>query len=56
MNLDPSYEQKTEGEKKWKFTRKRGKFNNKINKNPLKMSNSLDKIYFGGLKPYIIRI
>ena len=34
----------------------KGQIQNKINNNPLKMSNSLDKIYLGGLKSYIIGI
>ena len=39
-----------------KIYMKKGQIHNKINKNPLKMSNSLDKIYVGGLKSYIISI
>ena len=39
-----------------KIYMKKGKIHNKINKNPLKMSNSLDKICFWGLKSYIITI
>ena len=39
-----------------KIYMKNGQIKNKINKNSLKMSNSLDKIYLGIPKPYIIRI
>ena len=39
-----------------KIYMKKGQFHNKINKNPLKMLNSLDKIYLRGLESYIINI
>ena len=39
-----------------KIYMKKAQIQNKINKNSPKMSNSLDKIYLGGLKSYIISI
>ena len=39
-----------------KIYMKKGQIHNKINKNPLKRSNSLDKIYLRGLKSYIFII
>ena len=39
-----------------KIYMKKVQIQNKIYKKPLKMSNSLDKIYLGGLKLYIIII
>ena len=47
---------KTWGREEMKIYMEKGQIHNKINKNPLKMSNSLDKIYLGGLKSYIISI
>ena len=39
-----------------KIYMKTDQIQNKINKNPLKKSNSLDRIYSGGLKSYVISI